>query len=128
MAAVAVGAARLRSVRAIGPTTRIQSVLQKEEASNNKSTDSASAPSSEGHKEVLQILGHIQKSLSSSLISFSLTYRYTKRLTNDHDQLYDLAVIVGKSLCGCWRAAATNDQGNDFGIVETVFNDAEVPG
>ncbi|XP_077119053.1 glycerol-3-phosphate acyltransferase 2, mitochondrial isoform X2 [Ranitomeya variabilis] len=47
---------------------RIQSVLQKEEASNNKSTDSASAPSSEGHKEVLQILGHIQKSLSSSLI------------------------------------------------------------
>ncbi|CAJ0968531.1 unnamed protein product [Ranitomeya imitator] len=45
-----------------------------------------------------------------------LRYRYTKRLTNDHDQQYDLAVIV-----------ATNDPGNNFGIVETVFNDAEVP-
>ncbi|CAJ0943147.1 unnamed protein product [Ranitomeya imitator] len=44
-------------------------------------------------------------------------YRYTKRLTNDHHQRYDLAVIV-----------ATNDPGKDFGIVETVFNDAEVPG
>ncbi|XP_073509774.1 glycerol-3-phosphate acyltransferase 2, mitochondrial [Phyllobates terribilis] len=47
---------------------RIQSALKEEEASNNKSPDSASAPSSEGHKEVLRILAHIQKSLSSSLI------------------------------------------------------------
>ncbi|CAJ0965647.1 unnamed protein product [Ranitomeya imitator] len=62
-----------------------------------------------------------------------LRYRYTKRFTNDHDQRYDLAVIVVKSLCGRWGAVtqfspATNDQGNNFGIVETVFNDAEVPG
>ncbi|CAJ0944533.1 unnamed protein product [Ranitomeya imitator] len=50
------------------------------------------------------------------LIQFHITvlgYCYTKRLTNDHDQRYDLAVIVAI---------------NDFGIVETVFNDAEVPG
>ncbi|CAJ0966840.1 unnamed protein product, partial [Ranitomeya imitator] len=41
-------------------------------------------------------------------------YRYTKRLTNDHDQRYDLAVIVGKSLCGRWGAvtqmALSSDQ------------------
>ncbi|CAJ0922998.1 unnamed protein product [Ranitomeya imitator] len=76
---------------------------------------------------------HISSFLSSSWIK-SVRYRYTKRLTNDHDQRYELAVIVGKSLCGRWELShrllspATNDPGNDFGIVEIVFNDAEVPG
>ncbi|CAJ0961704.1 unnamed protein product [Ranitomeya imitator] len=31
-------------------------------------------------------------------------YRHTQQLSNDHDQRYDLAMIVGKSLCGRWRA------------------------
>ncbi|CAJ0918552.1 unnamed protein product [Ranitomeya imitator] len=31
-------------------------------------------------------------------------YRHTQQLSNDHDQRYDLAVIVGKSLCGRCRA------------------------
>ncbi|KAM4037874.1 glycerol-3-phosphate acyltransferase 2, mitochondrial [Anomaloglossus baeobatrachus] len=47
---------------------RIQSALKKEKESSNQPTESASAPSIDGHKEVLRIVGHIQKSLSSSLI------------------------------------------------------------
>ncbi|CAJ0953319.1 unnamed protein product [Ranitomeya imitator] len=36
-------------------------------------------------------------------------YRYTKRLTNDHDQRYDLAVIVGQTKYTC-AGAACEDQ------------------
>ncbi|XP_072005013.1 glycerol-3-phosphate acyltransferase 2, mitochondrial isoform X1 [Engystomops pustulosus] len=47
---------------------RIQSTLKKENESNDKPMAIANSPSNEGYKEVLRILGHIQKSLSPSLI------------------------------------------------------------
>ncbi|XP_075714666.1 glycerol-3-phosphate acyltransferase 2, mitochondrial-like [Rhinoderma darwinii] len=47
---------------------RIQLASKKEKEDNDKPIESSSSPSSEGHKEVLRILGRIQKSLSPSLI------------------------------------------------------------